>query len=376
MVSEIGNSGEEGVGMKKLVIDARLTGLKNAGIGRYIENLIGALMKLKEWRTTLNVVEIRPPIRHYTFAEQALMPSALSKEHPDLVHFPHFNVPLLYNKPFVVTIHDLLWHERVGLSVTTLPWWKYAVKYGAYRLVLRHAINQSRAIIVPSEWVKKQLVLRFPYAEGKTKVIYEGVVQSFKSLDSLNTKSNKLLKKLHIEQGEYLVYVGSLYPHKNVNIVLDILPQLPELKFVVVCARSVFWEKFKEEITKRELEHQVILAGFVPDDELKELYEHALAFVFPSLSEGFGLPGLEAMASGCPVISSSAGSLPEIYGDAAVYFDPKLKESLTEKVKNVIDNREHRKMLIALGEKRATLFSWKTCAKETLKVYEAAIKQR
>lgn len=306
---------------------------------------------------------ISPNIKHYTLAEQIEIPGILAKEHPDLVHFPHFNVPLLYRKPFVVTIHDLLWHDQVGGGVTTLPPWLYGIKYLGYRLVMNHAISDSKAIIVPSHWVEKKILERFPNAAGKIHVIYEGVSDVF----SLKNKNHEGYENYNFP---YLIYTGSLYPHKNVEVILRVIQSAADLKLVVACARNVFWEKFREKVKRMGLEDKVILAGFVPDQELAVLYQHALAFVFPSFSEGFGLPGLEAMAAGCPVISSNAGALPEIYADSAVYFDPTSERELTEGIEKIRRDKKYREELIKKGKERAKQFSWEKCAEETLRVYE------
>jgi glycosyltransferase involved in cell wall biosynthesis len=224
--------------------------------------------------------------------------------------------------------------------------------------------------------VKDKIAERFPEAEGKIRVIYEGVSEVFKkslrataggaAISGIATSPSRSGAP---RNDEYIIYTGSLYPHKNVNIILDILPQFPELKLIVACARNIFWEKFKQEIEKRSLQSRVVLAGFVPDDELTVLYKNALAFVFPSKSEGFGLPGLEAMSSGCPVISSSAGSLPEIYGDAALYFNPENETELIGEIRGIMDNQGLRKKLIELGKERSQMFSWEKMAKETVEVY-------
>lgn len=354
--------------MKKIVIDARLSGLKHAGIGRYTQMLCENLNDLRF--TIYDLRMISPDIRHYTLAEQIQMPGILKRENPDLVHFLHFNVPLLYIRPFVVTIHDLLWHEQVGTTATTLPAWIYWLKYLAYRLVLRHAVLKSKAIIVPSEWVKKQIVKRFPGVEKKIHVIYEGVSEIFKG---------PTLPRPACRRGgqgrtlPYIIYTGSLYPHKNVPILLNVLKHFSDLKLVVACARSVFWEKFRQEVRNRGLKDRVTLAGFVPDKELAVLYREALAFVFPSKSEGFGLPGLEAMASGCPVISSNAGALPEVYGDAALYFDPENETELIGEIREIMENQGYRKKMIELGKERSQMFSWDKCAKETSTVYREVL---
>lgn len=364
--------------MKKIVIDARLSGLEHAGIGRYTQMLIKHLNNFQfsifpaeqdpASRDNFQIKTINPKIKHYTLAEQFQMPGILDKEKPDLVHFPHFNVPLFYNKPFVVTIHDLLWHEQVGTLATTLPAGIYWLKYLAYRLVLRHAVLKSKAIIVPSEWVKKKIVDRFPGVEKKTHVIYEGVSEEYRE-EGRRKREEGILELRGLEKQQYLIYTGSLYPHKNVNLVLDILPRFPDLKFIVACARNVFWERFKQKIEKSGLQSQVVLAGFVPDDELAMLYKNTLAFVFPSKSEGFGLPGLEAMAAGSPVISSNAGSLPEVYGEAAIYFDPKNETELIGKIGEIRDNQGYRNKMIKLGKERTKMFSWDKCAEETLVMY-------
>ena len=364
--------------MKKIVIDVRLSGLQHAGIGRYTQMLVEHLKDLRFTIYDLRIIS--PHIRHYTLAEQIKMPIILAKEKPGLVHFPHFNVPLFYNKPFVVTIHDLLWHEQVGTTATTLPAWIYWLKYLAYRVVLRHAILKSKAIIVPSNWVKKKIVERFPEAEGKIRVIYEGVSEVFKKSLRATAESAAISgiaasprRSGAPRNDEYIIYTGSLYPHKNVNLVLNIMPKFPELKLIVACARNVFWEKFKKEVISRGLEDRVILAGFVSDDELAILYKNALAFVFPSKSEGFGLPGLEAMAAGLPVISSNAGSLPEIYGDAALYFFPENETELIGEIREIMDNQGLRKKLIKLGKERSQMFSWEKMSKETMEVYAGCL---
>ena len=358
--------------MKKIVIDGRLSGLKHAGIGRYTEMLIQHFGKFEIRNSKFEIITINPNIKHYTLTEQIKMPIILAKEKPDLVHFPHFNVPLFYNKPFIVTIHDLLWHEQVGMTATTLPAGIYWLKYLAYRLVLKHAVLKSKAIIVPSNWVKKKIVERFPEVEKNIHVIYEGVSQSFIS-DGRSAAGNEVLVKYNLQSKQYLIYTGSLYPHKNVELVLNVVQHLTDLKFVVVCSRNIFWEKFKKEVISRGLEGRVILAGFVPDNELALLYKNALAFIFPSKSEGFGLPGLEAMAAGCPVISSNAGSLPEIYGDAALYFDPENETKLIGEISGIMDNQGLRKKLIKLGKERSQMFSWEKMAKETMEVYAGCL---
>src|SRR3989344_9098948 len=153
----------------RIGIDARLYGLKHAGIGRYIMHLVEELQQLDTTNkyvlflrsdnySTLKLparwTKVIADIRHYTLAEQTTMPQIIRSAKVDLMHFPHFNVPLLYRGPFIVTIHDLLWHDFKGLKVTTLNPVMYLIKYGGYRLIVNSALDRSRHILVPSFWVK------------------------------------------------------------------------------------------------------------------------------------------------------------------------------------------------------------------------------
>ncbi|MBI3384767.1 glycosyltransferase family 4 protein [Candidatus Gottesmanbacteria bacterium] len=401
----------------KIGVDARMYGLKHAGIGRYVECLIKGLLlgndsndyvllvRSAEYgsikKQVLSIKSIKAPkiiiaeARHYTVKEQLLIPYILEKEKLDLVHFPHFNVPLLYQGRFVVTIHDLLWHETKGREVTTLPSYLYDIKYAGYRLVFANAVKRAQKVFVPSKWVKNKLISTYNIDSNKVIVTYEGIDDNYKKYQVSRSKYQGILGKYRLTK-PFFIYTGSAYPHKNLKRLLEVTRILNysssaarsfqnssrpfasnnNVQLAIACARDVFWEKLEREVKEKDLQNQVKLLGFVPDEDLKVLYQEALAFVFPSLSEGFGLPGLEAMACGCPVLAANAGSLPEIYGNAVLYFNPLDTNDMAEKLQLVIGNDKLRKDLVSKGLKQAKKYSWEKMAQETLSAYELCLKEK
>jgi glycosyltransferase involved in cell wall biosynthesis len=355
----------------KIAIDARMYGLENAGIGRYVISLINHIShfdQLNQYYILLrkkyfekirfvqkNFEKILADYPHYSWQEQVFLPIQLIKLKPDLVHFLHFNLPVLYPGRFVVTIHDLTKHQSRGSTTTSRKAWLYWLKYGVYRLLILGVIKRAWRIITPSHFWRKKI------DKKKTVVIYEGVD------DKLKIKNLKL--KIADKSGSsYLLYVGQLYPHKNVITAVKAAKQL-KIKLKIACSRNVFTERFAKEVKRINAASWVEMLGFVPDEKLRELYQEALVFVFPSLCEGFGLPGLEAMACGCPVVAARASCLPEIYGEAAVYFEPQKVKSLVEAIKVAVKNQEKLKKL---GWQQVKKYSWEKAAQETIKLYESS----
>lgn len=165
---------------------------------------------------------------------------------------------------------------------------------------------------------------------------------------------------------QYLVYTGNLYPHKNVGILIQAVERL-QLDLKIICARSVF----ENRLPKSKHTH---FLGRLSDEEIMKIYKQATAFVFPSLIEGFGLPGLEAMAVGLPVIAANASCLPEIYSDAALYFDPHNINDLILKIKSVISDIKLRQMLIAKGKLQVAKYSWVKTSQQTWQIYQKVLK--
>lgn len=203
--------------------------------------------------------------------------------------------------------------------------------------------------------------------EEKIFVTYESATKSLLKKSSLNPL--EVLYKYNLNK-PFVIYTGNLYPHKNVRFLIEAIKEFNashehRLELALACARN---DTFKNVV---ETDETIKFLGFVPDEELAVLYEQALALVQPSLIEGFGLTGLEAMSVGLPVLSSNFTCLPEIYGDAALYFDPKNTNDLVSKLAQFFSDQELSINLIAAGRKRVKQFSWQRMARQTLAVYKS-----
>lgn len=381
----------------KIGIDCRMYGLKHAGIGRYVQNLVEELLKLdrenqyilfvrntediKITRYQNNKLSIKlADIPHYSLKEQLLLPSIVNKEKVDLMHFPHFNVPIFYFGKYVVTVHDLIKHTSRGMATTTKSPLIYWFKYLAYKFVFWLAIKRAQKVFVPSQFVKDELVKKYGLNTEKVVVTYEGVDVKFsirRQADNFQFSKRKTILDKYNIQKPYLLYVGSVYPHKNIERLIEavkILNNSQPITLVVVCARSVFWERLREKAKKIGAEKYVNLAGFIPDEELAVLYQEAKAFVFPSLSEGFGLPGLEAMAQGTPLVASDIPVFREVYGEGALYFNPLDPDDITAKIKELLKNPNLQQRLRKQGLEFADRYSWGKMACETLAGYNEVLK--
>ncbi|MBU0572164.1 glycosyltransferase family 4 protein [Patescibacteria group bacterium] len=373
----------------KILIDARLYGLENAGLGRYLVNLIDELANIdkknryvlllrkkyfKELSVPENWEKVLVDFRHYSFIEQIRLPRIISKHKPSITHFPHFNVPVFFKGKYIVTIHDILMHKQKGRNTTTLSAPLYYLKKIGYHRVFRKAVCGSEKIIVPSNFVKKELIDYYGLEKSKITVTYEGVDTNIVS----KGKKENIFKKYNISS-PYFIYAGNAYPHKNLKRVVEAMVLLNEevdkkVLFVMTSARNVFTKKLRETIKKAKADKYIKLLGFVPDHDLGVLFKHSTAFIFPSLSEGFGLPGMEAIRAGTLVLASDIPVFKEVYKDSVSYFNPFDFSSMTKAMKNTmamsIKEREKR---IAINQNYIKRYSWATMAKQTLKVYENSV---
>ncbi len=364
----------------KILIDARMYGLENAGIGRYALNLVNQLTKLddkndytlllrqkyfNELTLPKNFKKVLAEFRHYSFAEQLMLPKIISQEKPDLVHFLHFNVPVWFTGKYIVTIHDLLMHKQKGLDATTLNPALYYVKRIGYKSVFSNAVKKAQKIIVPSKFVKEDIVKTYKLQPEKVIVTYEGVDPAA----STKTNAEEVLKKYNLTKDKYFLYVGSAYPHKNLKRTIE-AAYLNRTPLAISCARNVFTEKLEKLVSQTGAKDYVKLLGFVPDDELSVLYKNSIGFVYPSLTEGFGLPGLEAMINGTVLLASEIPVFKEVYKDNVVYFNPFDFSDIAKRMEMVKQmSPERRKELIAKAQNFAKTYSWKKMAEETLEVY-------
>lgn len=382
----------------KIGIDARFYGSLGKGLGRYTQKLIEHLEAIDtdnqyvvflrrenfdEYQPkNKNFRKVLADYRWYSFSEQLFFPLLLHRFHFDVMHFPHFNVPLLYRRKFVVTIHDLiLVHFSTQRSTTLHPLW-YRLKFSMYKRVIRSAIQKARHILTVSEYTKQDILRHYVVDEEKITVTYEAA-DAFCYYTSPSrsqiiahrytlTSSDTQQENCAILQ-PYFLYVGNAYPHKNLERLVKVLstPEGSDMKLVFVGKEDYFYRRLKEYTTTLS-PNNIVFAGFVPDDELDVLYRYACAYVFPSLYEGFGLPPLEAMNKGVPVIASNAASLPEIMGDAALLFDPKNEVELFRSLRIVWDDATLRQTLRMKGYARTAQFDWRDMAKKTLACYETS----
>lgn len=363
----------------KILIDARLYGLENAGLGRYLINLVGELAKIdskdeyvlllrKKYFDSLdlpkNWKKVLTDFRHYSFTEQIKLPGIIKKENPDIVHFPHFNIPIFYRGKFVITIHDMLMHDFVGLSASILPVPVYFLKQLVYRIVFRRAILASSKIITPSNAVKDEIVKYYNVNSSEIETVYEGFDERI-GINESYTPPNP-----------YFVYAGNAYPHKNLDRLIEAIVALnsgsdKKIMLLIASARNVFVRRLEKVIEKLKAQDFVKLLGFVPDAQLGGLFKNSLGFVSPALSEGFGLPGIEAMNAGTLLLASEIPVFKEVYGNHAIYFNPFDFTSIEKAMQNVIEmDPETRKYRIEEAQKFSKRYSWAKMAKETLEVYD------
>ena len=365
----------------KIGIDARTIIGKRAGKGQYTYNLIKALTKIDKKNRYLLYFSKQPSVFDFQFPDNFKIkviswPSLfwhlitlvkLKKDKIDLFLAPtSYIIPALGFKKSVVVVHDLF--SFFGLTSHQ----KKATLIE--RFTAERAFRQAEKIIAISENTKNDLINLFRINPNKISVVYLGVDQQFVSnLDK--DKIDQILKK-HKLPKEFFLFVSTLEPRKNVVRLIKAYHRLVinswqlTTKLVIVGQKGWNYQEIFDTVDKLNLKDRVIFADYIKNRDLPYLYNQALAFVFPSLYEGFGLPVLEAMACGCPVITSNISSLPEIGSDAVLYVDPYNIDEIAGAMKEILVNKEMRKKLKEKGLRQAKNFSWEKTAKETLKILE------
>jgi len=370
----------------RIGIDARFFGSIGKGLGRYTQKLIENLeildrenhyfvfLRRENWDEyapkSKNFTKVLADIPWYSLREQVQMPKIIEKCGLDLVHFPHFNVPMRYRGKFIVTIHDLILFRYPTRKASTLSAPAYFFKKKAYHRVIGRAIRKSEKIIAVSEHTKRDILENFRVSPEKICVTHEGVEASEKPP---RENAETILGKYGIIR-PYILYIGNAYPHKNLErLVLafrSVSKKHPGLHLVLGGKDDYFFQRLKKFVAEKNIP-SVIFAGHIAEDDLSTIYREARTYVFPSLYEGFGLPPLEAMARNVPVVSSDASCLPEILGDAACYFDPRGISGISEIIEKVLIDKDLRKKLIATGREQIKKYSWEKMARETLEIYQA-----
>lgn len=362
--------------MSKILIDARESGTST---GRYIDKLIEYLHKLnppfeitvvtkphrEDYIKTIapKFTIVTSSYKEFTFDEQIAFKNQLERLHPDLVHFAMIQQPIRYKGNVVTTMHDLT-TLRFNNPAKNKAVFKF--KQRVYARVSKTVARKSLAIFTPSNYVKNDIV-------NYTHVKPEKITVTYESADKIADKPAILPG---LKGKRFIMYIGRPQPHKNLSRLIEAFNSLkkaePDLILVLAGKKDSAYSQIEEDIKSKGI-NNVIFTDFVSEGQLRWLYENCQAYVFPSLSEGFGLPGLEAMAHGAPVVSSNATCLPEIYGEAAIYFDPMNVDDMASVIKEVIDDKALRQKLIVLGYKQAAKYSWERMAQQTLQVYKTIL---
>jgi glycosyltransferase involved in cell wall biosynthesis len=360
---------------KHIVIDART---RRSSTGRYTERLVENLQKIDDtnrytilvepdddWQMTgPNFTTVPCHFQQFSFnpLDQISFAAQLYGLKPDLVHFTMTQQPLFFFGKTITTTHDLtmLWYTRPS----RFPAWLHAVGIVLYRFMFWWAHKKSSKIIVPSKFVAKELGRYQHFTRKKSVVIYEAA----------DPPATDKTEKVTEVKKPFIFHVGAPYPHKNIDRLIQVFDSLkkehPDLQLVLPGKmKNQFKRDFDGWIKASPAKKSIITPGYVSDSQLNWLYQNAEAYVLPSVSEGFGLPGLEAMAHGCAVVSSDRTCLPEVYGDAAEYFDPSNIAAMHQAIDRVISDEKLRKELIEKGKKQIKKYSWRKMAEQTLEVY-------
>jgi glycosyltransferase involved in cell wall biosynthesis len=361
----------------RIVFDNRESGTTT---GRYMDKLVEYLQKVDTINTyllltkhhRLDRVRITNPnfrliecnIKEFTFDEQIALNKQISSLKPDLVHFPIVQQPILYRGKTVTTMQDL---TTLRFTNPTKNLIKFKIMQFVYFWVNYIVVRKSTKLIAISKYTRDDCIRALGARKDKFTVIYH-------SADKL-PKSSEVVPDL--EKKQFIMFVGRHQPHKNLQRLIDahqkILKSYPDLHLAIIGKPDASTDYLKLQNEEAGVKN-VVFTGFISDAQLRWAYEHTGCYVFPSLSEGFGLPGLEAMAHGAPVASSGTTSLPEVNGDAALYFDPLDTDDIANKIQQVLSDKKLANQLRIKGFEQVKKFSWKRTAEQTLKVYEEALR--
>lgn len=390
---------------KRILIDGRFIGVGES-ISRYVlETLSGILdldhdndytllirpageQAIERYPKVVNASNLKVDILdipHYSLAEQTKLLSYLNKQKFDLVHFTQFNHPVFYKGNYVVTIHDLT-------LIGHLHYFNF-IKQIAFNLVMRSAANDSKKIISISKTTEEDIVDYFHIQKKKIEVAYLGLDHKNFHQDIAAARISQFKEKYGLA-GDYILYTGMWKKHKNLvrffqafekfktktksplKLVLTgkIDQNEPEVTDEIKRANSSLSVILSDRRESNDLaDKSIITTGYIEEEELPVAYAGALMYVIPSLSEGFGWPPLEAMACGTPVIASNLSAMPEILGNAPLYFDPYNIDEMAQAIDQVAGDERFRKELIEKGLKQAQKYDWTETARKTFSVYESLL---
>ena len=313
----------------------------------------------------------------FPWREQIELPRQVARDQLELFHFPCLTAPLNLDCPMVITVHDMIWafperfsqqKETFSIKRKLMEWYNY--------LVPTYAIKRASAIITVSHMARESIVEYLDFPPEKIHVAWEAARSSFTQINDrgcLDAVRDKY--RLH---SKFILAIGSADPRKNISTLVRAYSMLPnnvreEYHLAIVWAHSLLAGGLSRQVNGLGMEGKVQFLENVTNEDLELLYNSTSLFVFPSLYEGFGLPLLEAMACGAPVIAANTSSIPEVAGDAALFFEAMDPKGMSDTIAYVLDHDDVRLNLVQKGFQRNALFSWEKCAQETLSVYEKVL---
>jgi glycosyltransferase involved in cell wall biosynthesis len=311
----------------------------------------------------------------YPYWEQIALPLAAKKAGCQLLHCTSNTAPLFTRLPLVVTLHDIIYMESSYQKILNGSGSSYQKTGNVYRkMVVPKIVRNSRKIITVSHFEKNRIADFFGIAGDKRlTAVYNGVSEHFKPVTD-HYELKRVKEKYHLPD-QFFFFLGNTDPKKNTKGTLKAYSQFVkqngnDIKLVMLDYDMQELEKILDDIENRSLINQIILTGYVVNTDLPAIYSQCNVFLYPSLRESFGIPMLEAMACGVPVITSNTSSMPEIAGDAAAIIDPFKYQEITEALVNLTTNQDLRTQLINKGLERSKLFTWKRMAEEVLLIYK------
>ena len=362
----------------KILFNGLIFAPDGTGISRYVENLVKQFLENKynvdvvlrgcfkeKFIDNDNIIFVDNEIKnttHRIIVEQWQLRD-LYKEY-GTIHFPDYASPVFTTTNTVSTIHDL--------SMVTMRRYRTFKQNVVKNLLLQNTRLRGKVLICDSHFTKSELIKIFPDLADKSSVIHLGV-----DTPSINA-DDYIIEKLSLVPYEYLLYVGTLAPHKNIVKLIEsfgILVKQGYLgKLVIAGGKGWMYEEIFDVVKKLKMDKHVLFTGYIEQKELEGLYKYAYALVNGSLYEGFGLPPLEAMIRKIPVAISDIPVFKEVCEDTAIYFDPYNEKNIAEKIRLLLDDKHLRKKMIAKGLEKVKEYSWDKCARETFKVYEEVLR--
>jgi glycosyltransferase involved in cell wall biosynthesis len=363
----------------KVAIDVRK--LHDFGIGTYIRNLLRHLARIDRDNDYVllchepdmgvaaqlgpNFRTVLEPSANYSLREQFHVPWVLMREKPDVFHAPHYVLPTAVRCRSVVTIHDCI-HLMFPQDLPNRAAYAYA------RASMWSAARHADRILTVSEASKRDILRFFNVPADKISVVYNAIDERF-WIEPSAEEVARVRERFQLDHG-FVLYAGTIKPHKNLVRLIEAFAALrtgefEDLKLLIIGDEISKLPALRRAVHSHKLHKHVRFLGFVPDETLAVLYRLAAVFVFPSLYEGFGLPPLEAMASGTPVVTSNISSLPEVAGEAAELVDPYDVDSIVEGVRRVLSDPELAADMRAKGLVRARDFSWERSVARTHEIY-------